>query len=359
MKQTTLHQKHLRLKAKMTEFQGWLVPLRYDEAQDEYHAVRSAAGLFDVSYLGRLEVNGAGAATLLQKVFTRNILKIPDNTVQYGLFCDESGHVLDDGLVFHVGNGRYVITTNAVSTEKILLWLGNNATPDVNVADKTQTTAQFALQGPQSSRILEKLSGTSYKKIRSRTFRNMIIADTAVLVSRTGYTGEHGYEFFLPADRAEVVWDAVMDAGSDAGLLPAGLACRDLLRLEMGYLRYGSDLDETHNPLEAGLEAFIDFKKDFIGKEALLKIGNEGPKQKLAGFILLDKGAPKIGGSIFSENREIGLVTSGCLSPHLRKGIGLGYVISRYSQAGQEIEIEVKDREIAAKIVDLPFYKKK
>jgi aminomethyltransferase len=195
--------------------------------------------------------------------------------------------------------------------------------------------------------------------MKPRAIREIPVASSAVIVTRTGFTGEHGYELIAPADRAEALWDALMNAGRDEGILPCGFASRDLLRLEMGYLQYGSDLDETRTPLEAGLASFVDFKKDFIGKEALLKAKAGGVKQKIAGFVLLDKAIPRRGGSIFSENREIGVVTSGCLSPHLRKGIGLGYVVARYSQPGQEIEIEVRDREIVAKIVDLPFYKKK
>jgi len=358
MKQTVLHQKHLELKAKMTDLQGWQIPLQYGEVQDEYYAVRSAAGLFDISYLGRIEVSGPGAVDLLQKIFTRNTTKIAEGKACYGLICNESGFILNDGLLSRLPGNRYLLSINAINAEKTLLWLKKPATGDVRITDNTQTIAQFALQGQQSPRILEKLAGPHFNKFKPRSVREMMISDTAVVVSRTGNTGEHGYEFFIPADRAEIVWDAIMNAGSDAGLLPCGLTCRDILRLEMGYLLYGNDIDEKRTPLEAGLGSFVDFKKDFIGKEALLKVKGEGVKQKLAGFVLLDKGVPKNGGSIFSENREIGVVTSGCHSPHVRKGIGLGYVISRYAQVGQEIEIEIKDREIAAKIVDLPFYRK-
>lgn len=359
MKQTVLHRKHLQLQAKMTNVQGWQVPLQYSGAQEEYHAVRTAAGLFDISFLGRIEVSETGASALLQHLFTRNILKIPEGTAQYGFFCNESGFVLDDALMFHLTDNRYLISTNAVNTEKILLWLGKHAADNVKITDTTQAVTQFSLQGPQSAQILEKLVGMHFKKIKLRSLRELMMRDTAVLVSRTGYTGEHGYELFVPADRAEIVWDGIMSVGSDEGLLPCGFASRDILRLEMGYLLYGNDVNETRTPLEAGRGSFVDFKKDFIGKEALLKIIAEGIKQRLAGFELLDKEMPKTGGSIFSENREIGLVTSGCQSPHLRKGIGLGYVVARYAQTGQEIEIEVKDREIAAKVVDMPFYKKK
>ena len=363
MKQTVLHQKHLQLKARMTDFQGWEIPLQYTDALDEYHAVRTAAGLFDISYLGRIEITGRGAAALLQKVFTRNTGKMSAGSAHYGFICNESGFVLDDTVLFRfpegTEDGRYVLSTNAMNIEKIFLWLKKHASPQVQISDMTETTAHLSLQGPQSASILETLAVAHFKKIKVRSMRAMTLADTPVLVSRTGYTGEHGYEFFLPADRAEAFWDALLNAGSGLGLLPCGLACRDTLRLEMGYLLYGNDIDETRTPLEAGLQAFVDFKKDFIGRDALLKQKAEGVKQKLAGFMLLDKDVPKAGGSIFSENREIGVVTSGGHSPHLRNGIGLGYVVSRYSQPGQEIEIEVKEREIAAKIVELPFYRKK
>ena len=363
MKQTVLHQKHLQLKAKMTDFQGWEVPLQYTDVLDEYHAVRTAAGLFDISYLGRIEIAGQGAATLLQNVFSRNTGKMAAGSAHYGLICNESGFVLDDAVLSRLPEGqsgnRYILSTNALNTEKIVLWLRQHASPQSQISVATETTAHLSLQGPQAFSILEKLAGTHLKKIKVRSMKELTILDIPVLVSRTGYTGEHGYEFFLPAGRADTFWDAILNAGGGSGLLPCGLASRDILRMEMGYLLYGNDIDETRTPLEAGLQAFIDFKKEFIGKDALLKLKAEGVKQKLSGFVLLDKDMPKTGGSIFSENREIGVVTSGGHSPFLRNGIGLGYVVSRYSQPGQEIEIEVKDREIAAKIVELPFYRKK
>lgn len=358
MKQTVLHKKHLQANAKLTDFQGWQIPLQFSEAQDEYHAVRTAAGLFDIGYLGRIEITGMGAAPLLQKALTRNTTKITLGSAHYGLICNGSGFILDDNLILRLAADRYVLTTNAGNTEKILLWLKKHATDDVQIIDATHALAQFALQGPLSFNVLEKLAGALFKKIKRKAVQEITMQDTALLISRTGFTGEHGYELFAPADRAEALWDAIINIGTGEGLLPCGFACRDILRLETGHLLYGNDLDETRTPLEAGLMSFVDFKKDFIGKEALLKLQTEGPKQKLAGFVLLDKGVPKSGGSIFSESSEIGIVTSGVQSPRLRTGIGLGYVVSRYAQAGQEIEIEVRDKELAAKIVGLPFYKK-
>ena len=359
MKQTVLHQKHLQAHAQLTEYQDWQTPLQFSMVLDEYHAVHTAAGLFDIGYLGRIEITGLSAAPLLQKVLTRNIAKITTGSVHYSLICNESGFILDDILVQHPASNRYLLTTNACNTNKILLWLKNHATDDAAVFDKTGALAQFALQGPQAFPILEKLTGPHLGKMKPRVVREATIQDIVVTISRTRFTGDQAYELIVPADRAEALWDAIMAAGSDRGLLPCGVACREILRLETGHLLYGNDLDETRTPFEAGLGSFVDFKKEFIGKEALLKLQAEGPKQKLAGFILVDKGVPKSGGSIFSESREIGVVTSGVQSPHRRTGIGLGYVVSRYAQAGQEIEIEVRDKEIAAKIVDLPFYRKK
>lgn len=359
MKKTVLYDKQQQAGAKMADFQGWQIPLQFTSVPDEYYAVRTAVGLFDVSFLGRIEVSGPDAAKLLHAVFSRNMSKMTESTASYGLICNESGNILDNGIVYHLKGDRHLLTTNAVNTDKIFKWLTKHAADDVQIIDKTHELAQLTLQGPQSLQLLEKLIGPAFKRLKQKAVKEMTLAETPVLVARTGYTGEHGYEFFLPSDRAEIVWDAVMSVGKDFNMLPCGFAARDILRLEMGYPQYGNEIDETRNPFEAGLEAYVDLKKDFIGKEALLKISTEGVKQKLIGFELSDKSTPKNGGIIFSENREIGVVTSSNQSPHVRKTIGLGYVASRYAKPGLEIEIEVKDREIASKIVELPFYRKK
>ncbi|MCK9418399.1 MAG: glycine cleavage system aminomethyltransferase GcvT [Nitrospirae bacterium] len=359
MKQTVLHQKHLQANAPLTEYQDWQTPLQFSDTLAEYHAVHNAAGLFDIGYLGRIEIAGLASTPFLQNMLTGNIAKITIGSVHYGLICNESGFILDDILILHLAVNRYLITTNAGNTDKILLWLKKHAIENVDITDRSQALAQFALQGPQAFPVLEKLSGPHLTKMKPKVVREAAIQGIDVTISRTGYTGDQGYELFVPADRAEALWGAIMAVGNEKGLLPCGFACRDILRMETGHLLQGKDLDETRTPLEAGLGSFVYFKKEFVGKAALLKLQAEGSKRKLAGFILLDKGMPKSGGSIFSESREIGVVTSGVQSPHRRAGIGLGYVVSRYAQAGQEIEIEVRDKEIAAKIVDLPFYRKK
>ncbi|OGW34796.1 MAG: glycine cleavage system protein T [Nitrospirae bacterium GWD2_57_9] len=363
MKQTVLHHQHLQAKARMTEFQGWHVPQVFTDVQDEYHAVRTTAGLFDVGFLGRIEISGQDSASLLQKLFTRDIGRISERSAHYGMICNESGFVLDDEMLFRLSDGRssprFLLSTNAINTAKVLNWLRSFASAGIDISDATTALAQFSLQGPQSPHILEKVLGPGIKKFKPRAVREVDVQGRRLVVCRTGYTGEHGYEFFVSSAEAEQLWKDIMQAGGVYGLMACGLASRDILRLEMGYLLYGNDLDESRTPLEAGLERFVDLKKDFLGRDRLLALKAAGTEQRLAGFMLLEKTAPRPGGSIFSENREIGAVTSGCLSPALRVGIGLGYVVNRYAQPGQEIEVEIRDREYVARIVDLPFYKRK
>ncbi|MEK6743774.1 MAG: glycine cleavage system aminomethyltransferase GcvT [Nitrospirota bacterium] len=363
MKQTALNSVHSQAAAKMTEFQGWQLPAHFSDPTDEYHAVRGASGLFDVGFLGRIEVTGAGSEALLQSIFTRNISKMSEGTALYGLLCNESGFILDTVLVFKLtpeGLGkRFLITTNAVSTDMVLAWLKKNAPGNAVISDLTATVSQFALQGPHAESVLEALSGAHFKKIKQKHLKTITLVDVPVMVTRTSFTGERGYELFVPADKAVVLWDALLKAGTSSGLLPCGMTSRDILRLEAGYVQYGIDIDETRTPVESGLMHVVDLHTSFLGKDAIMKRTGEPIPSKLVGFELYDKGIPKLGGTIFSENREIGSTTSGNHSPHIRKDIGLGYVLTRYAQPGQEIEIEVKDKEIAAKIIELPFYKRK
>lgn len=363
MKQTALHSVHAQQNAKMADFQGWQLPLHFTNATEEYFAVRAAAGLFDVGQVGRIEVRGTGARELLQNVFTRNVEKIGEGVSAYGLLCDDKGYIIDDCLLFHLpsreGADRFLLTTNPIYTDKVMSWLTGRAGGEVAITDRSAELAHLALQGPRSDEVLDLLAGAHPRKIKHYHVRDIELAGINVMVSRTGYTGERGYEFIFPAEAAETLWHAILKAGKDAAILPCGMACRDMLRIEMGYVLAGFDIDETRTPIEAGLARFIDWKKDFIGKEALLKRKQEEPKARLTGFELFAKGIPKPGGIIFSGNREIGVVTSGSHSPHRRKDVGLGYVATRYSQEGLEIEVELKDREIAAMIVQLPFYRKK
>lgn len=363
MKQTALHPLHKQRSVKMTEFQGWQVPAQFGDPADEHHSVRAAAGLFDVGFLGRIEIAGKGAEALVQSLFTRNVLTLTEGSAKYGLLCSKQGFILDNVLLFKLPptqpGKRFLVTTNAISTDKVLAWFKSQADKDTTVSDLSDSLTQFAFQGPKAEAVLESIAAEHFKKIKQKQARTITLAGKPVIVSRTGLTGERGYELFLPADHAATLWNAILEAGKSSGVLPCGMICRDMLRLEAGYVMYGNDIDETRSPIEARLMPVVDLKKDFIGKDTIIKRGTEGIQETLVGFELLDKGLPKAGASIFSESREIGVATSSVHSPHRRKDIGLGYVSTRYAQPGQEIEIEVKDREIAARIVDLPFYKRK
>jgi aminomethyltransferase len=364
MKQTVLHQKHVQSKAKMTEFQGWQVPQFYTDAAEEYNTVRTAAGLFDVGFLGRIEISGPAAPSLLNQVFTRNTAAIAERTAHYGFLCNDAGGILDDALLIRLPAGpagpRFLLTTNASNTDKVLSWIEGRKKDGVEITDRSNTTAHFAVQGPMSTKVLDSVPGcTGSKKFKPRTVKQATLFEASVIVSRTGYTGELGYEFIVPREAAERIWDGLMAAGRPLGLMPCGLTCRDTLRIEAGYLLYGTDIDENRSPIEAAGENFVDWDKDFIGKDALLRLKTGGTDWQLAGFVLTDKSVPRTGSSIFSENHEIGTVTSACLSPFMRTGIGLGYVVKRYAQPGQEIEIELREREVTAKIIELPFFRKK
>ena len=359
MKQTAIHMNHLQLNAKMGEFRGWDVPLLFSSINEEYHAVRYAAGLFDIGFLGRIEIAGTGSAAFLQQVFSRDVSRQAEGSALYGLLCTDAGAILADAILLRLTGGRYLLTISAGTTEKVLSWLGKLEGKSVILTDHAEKTAHFALQGPSSAAVIEKLAAPHFKKLRTRQVKELPAEGGVVVISRTGYTGEDGYEFILPAASAPSFWDLLLQTGKDAGVLPCGNDVRDILRLEMGYLLYGNDIDETRSPWEAGLSSVVDVKKDFIGRDALIKLKAAGTRESIVGFALSERAVPRLGGSIFSENHEIGTVTSCALSPAMRGGIGLGYVQSRYAQPGQEVDIEAKDREFAAKIVEVPFYRKK
>jgi len=363
MKQTPLHSLHNQRAAKMSEFQGWQLPVQFGDPADEHHAVRAAAGLFDVSFIGRIELAGKGAEALLQDYFTRNVAALTEGSAKYGLLCNKSGMILDNVLVYKLPptqpGKRFLVTTNAVATDKVLALFQKHTGKDTLVTDLTGSLAQFSLQGPRSDAVLEAVAGAHFKKIKPKQARTLSIGNASVIVSRTGFTGERGYELFLPADQAAVLWNACLETGRGFGLLPCGMTCRDILRLEAGYVLYGNDVDETRSPVEAGLMPVVNLKVDFLGRNAIIKRKDAGPTETIVGYELFDKGIPKPGATIFSESREIGNATSAVHSFHCRKDIGLGYVSARYAQPGQEIEIEVKDLEIAARIIELPFYKRK
>jgi len=360
VQQTPLIAQHRAAGAKLVDFAGWEMPIQYSGVVDEYQTVRTKAGLFDVSHMGRILVSGTGAEPFLQRVTTNDLAGLKPGQAQYSMVCNEQGGILDDIFVYRLENpGEFLLCVNASNRDKILarLFTQSQGLADCRIQDRSTEMAQIALQGPAARSIVEALGLTTLAQLKLRQSTTVRIGGMKCLVARTGYTGEFGYELYVYGD-GPVVWDAVMTAGKAFGLKPAGLGARDLLRLEMGYLLYGNDIDEHTTPLEAGVDWAVSFTKgEFLGKPVLEKQRQEGPARQFIGFELLEKGVPRHGFAIRSTAPEpIGEVTSGNLSPLLQKGIGLGYVRSDFAKPETTIMIDIRGKLVPAKIVKPPFY---
>jgi glycine cleavage system T protein (aminomethyltransferase) len=361
MKRTPLYEEHKKLGAKIVPFAGWEMPLSYGGVLEEHRATRTAVGLFDVSHMGRFEVTGDAAAEALDRVATSPVKTLAVGGMQYALACNTQGGILDDIMIYRLGDRRYFVCANASNAEKIFRWLGKQAADlsGVKVTNRSAELAQLAVQGPRSRDLMKPLTEADLDRLKLRHCIETKAAGVPILLSRSGYTGELGYELYLPADEACGVWEILLKRGAAYGLKPCGLGCRDTLRLEMGYPLYGNDMDEATTPVEASLEFAVDFKKgDFIGREAMIRQKETGISRKLIGFELLQRGVPRHGHPIFSDGRQIGIVTSGNHSPSLNKGIGMGYVPVTFSEAGCEILIDIRGNAVPAVVVERPFYKK-
>ena len=361
MKRTPLFAQHQQLGGKLVDFAGWEMPIQYGGVVEEYQAVREAAGLFDVSHMGRVTAEGRDAEAFLQYVTTNNVARLAVGDAQYSMVCNPAGGIKDDIFIYRLGATRFLICVNASNRDKIASWLFQKAPQgDVRLSDESDDLAQIALQGPQSPEILRVVCPAAADCLKPRQCVEIDVLGVRGVVSRTGYTGEVGYELYVPSHQAEAVWEALMKAGEKAGIKACGLGSRDLLRLEVGYLLYGNDIDEQTTPLEAGAAFTVDFTKgEFIGSQALLEQKEKGLAKKLAAFELLQKGVPRHEMKIFSDGQEIGVVTSGNLSPLLQKGIGLGYVPVKFGVPGTQFQIDIRGRLHQAVVVKLPFYKRK
>jgi aminomethyltransferase len=360
MNRTALYEVHKKLGAKMIEFAGWEMPVEYTGIRDEHLAVRNSVGLFDVSHMGEVEICGKEAALLCQWVTTNDIAKLRNFQAQYTLLCNPRGGVIDDIIVYKFSDERFFICVNAVNTVKDYEWIkGAKNKFKAEVMNKSFDFSQLALQGPDSQVILNSVIGEDLSTLRRFYCRLVKWNDVDLIVARTGYTGEDGFEVFLPWDSALSLWNEILEKGKPYGLLPCGLGARDTLRVEMGYPLYGHEIDEDTNPLEAGLSRFVRIEKgDFIGKEAILNVMQTGLKKKLIGFEMLERGIPRQGYSILKDSIVLGTVTSGTLSPSLGKPIGMGYLSRSDIEVGNEIQIEIRGTPRKAKIVSVPFYKK-
>lgn len=349
----------------MVDFAGWEMPIQYSGVVDEYQTVRSRAGLFDVSHMGRVAVQGSGAVPFLQRVTTNNVAALPRMQAHYSMLCNERGGIKDDIFVYRLAPDEFLLCVNASNREKIVSWLRHQGreTTDCRIEDRSATLAQLAIQGPASRDIMSAFGIPGLESLKLRHSCEASLLDVRCLIARTGYTGEFGYELYVPASLASRLWEALLTEGKTAGLKPAGLGARDLLRLEMAYLLYGSDISEETTPLEAGAGWAVAMTKgEFIGRSVLQQQQQEGTTRRLISFELLEKGVPRHGFAIRSpkaEGSQIGEVTSGNLSPILQKGIGMGYVSPDHAAQGSSLIIDIRGKAVPAIVVKPPFYKQK
>lgn len=362
MKQTPLNQIHRQLGARMVDFGGWDMPVQYSGVIDEHLAVRKAAGLFDVSHMGEIEVSGPAALQFIQYLTTNDAAKLVDGQVQYSAMCYPEGGVVDDVTLYRFNERHFLFCVNAANTDKDFAWmqqvLADAALAGVSLTNRSDEFAQIALQGPKSTEILSGLTEIPLDSIAYYHFREGAVAGVRMIVSRTGYTGEDGFELYLPASAAGAVWQQLMTAGTPFGLLPVGLGARDTLRLEKGYALYGHELSRDITPLEAGLAWITRLDKDdFVGKAALVAQQAAGVPRRRIGLVMQERGIPREGYPVFADGREVGVVTSGTMSPTLKIGVALALVEPAAAALDGELEVAVRERRMRARVVRPPFVK--
>jgi aminomethyltransferase len=361
LKKTPLNARHRSLGARMVEFGGWDMPVEYSGIVDEHLAVRSRAGLFDVSHMGEIEIAGRDALRAVQHITTNDASKLSIGQAQYSALPTPEGTFVDDVLTYRLADDHYMLVVNASNIMKDFNWITAHVAGigDAMAVNTSSRYALLAIQGPVAREILQTLTGITLADIKYYWFTTGEVAGVRVTVSRTGYTGEDGFEIFVPPASAERVWDAILSAGRAAGVVPAGLGARDTLRLEAAMRLCGTDIDDTTTVLEADLGWTIGWKKDaFIGAEVLRRQKQEGVRRKLVGFEVLDRAIARHGHEVYVGGERCGIVTSGTQTPYLKKAIGMGYVPVDYSAPGRELEIDVRGRRVRAQVVPMPFYKR-
>jgi aminomethyltransferase len=357
LKKTPFYEIHLKNNAKIVDFAGFLMPIQFKGIMEEHRRVRSTVGLFDITHMGEFEIWGKDSLDFLQKVTTNDVSKLETNQVQYSCMCYDEGGIVDDLLVYRLP-AHYMLVVNATNIDKDFKWLEDHLFGDAKLKDVSDQTALLALQGPEAEKVLSQLTDVNLSNLRFYWAAFGKVAGIDMLFSRTGYTGEDGFELYTTPENAESLWSALEEAGKKFDVEPIGLGARDSLRLEMKYMLYGNDIDQTTNPLEAGLGWIVKLDKgDFIGKEPIMKMKKDGIKRKLVPFVLKGKGFPRKGYEIQKNNKKIGFVTSGTFSPSLEKGIGLGYVSVEQSKKGEELDIIIRSKAEKAEIIKPPFYK--
>ena len=360
MKTTKLYTSQKKLGAKMIEFFGWDLPVEFSGIIGEHMAVRTKAGLFDVSHMGEVLISGKQALDFVQYLTPNNAARLTPDKAQYTALTTPKGTFIDDMLVYCLDEEKYLCVVNAANSDKDYEWiLSHKSDFDVSVENQSDSYTQLALQGREAEAILQPLTGINLEEMKTfRTARGSV-AGVGALVSRTGYTGEDGFEIYTQSENPAKIWDALLEEGEARGLLPIGLGARDTLRLEATLMLYGNDIDETTTVLEAGLGWLVKFKKgDFLGREALLKQKEEGLHRKIVGFKILGRGIARPHYSVFVNSEKVSEVNSGSYSPYLKKSIGLTYLPIEHTEEGTELDVEIRGSLVKAKVIPLPFYKR-
>jgi len=361
MRKTPLNAVHRASGAKMVPFGGWDMPVEYSGLISEHMAVRKAAGLFDVSHMGEFEVEGPGALPFLQRVTANDVARLVDGQAQYSALPMPSGAPVDDVIVYRRAADRYLLVVNAGNIEKDFRWLQEQGPQDVTLRNRSDDYALIALQGPRAQEILRPLTTLDLGGLKYYHFADVEVDSHPVTVSRTGYTGEDGFEIFVPPAQVEALWKRLLETGGEKGLVPAGLGARDTLRLEARMCLYGQDMDETTSLIEAGLGWIVSFdeaKGDFPGRAVLAEQKKNGPPRKLVGFEVTGRGIARHGYPVLVHDERVGEVTSGTYAPFLQKNIGLCYVPATRAAVGTELAIDIRERKVPARVVPTPFYKR-
>lgn len=360
MKKTTFNGVHKKLGAKMVEFAGYEMPIQYSSIIAEHKSVRNSVGVFDVSHMGEVFISGDKALEFVQHITINDASKLFLGRVQYSAMCYPDGGIVDDLLVYRIAEKEFLLVINAANIDKDVSWMKENNKFGVSINNRSDEYSLLAVQGPNSGQVINKLF-KDMPDLEYYHFTKAKIAGIDMIISRTGYTGELGYELYFTTDvsQAEKVWDEIFRAGKEFDIQPVGLAARDSLRLEMGYCLYGNDIDHTTNPIEAGLGWITKIdKENFVGKDVILKLKQEGPSRKLVAMISDEKTFPRKGYDITAGGKKVGVITSGTVSPVIEKPIALGYVDKPLNTAGSEVAFKIRDKEFPAVVTKLPFVKK-
>jgi len=358
LKRTPFYARHVALGAKMVPFAGFEMPIQYEGIVAEHRAVRGGVGVFDVSHMGEIRLTGAGARAYANRLVTNQVDSVPDGKAVYTPMCLQSGGIVDDLLVYASGQDRLLVV-NAANFEKDIAWIRRNAPADVSVVDENARTAQLAVQGPRAEEVVARLYGDRARALGFYEAFEEGTGDDWTVVSRTGYTGEDGFEIYVRAPRALELWDRVFEAGKSEGIRPIGLGARDTLRLEMGYCLYGNDIDETTNPLEAGLAWTVRWEKqEFIGHEALRRVKESGVSRRLLGLILGADRIARAGCEVRSEEKPVGLVTSGSIGISVGRPVAMAYLAGGAAKAGARVEVMTRGVSTAATVASRPIYRK-